>query len=233
LLVEANPLQNASDVEAETRRTAAHTGEPRWPASLAVVAAVVLYVLLPDRLTIGPTWLLPVVEGAVLLPLSVAVRHRHAEEQYIARLAAIGLIALVNIANLTALVLLVDALLHGTKAEGAQLVFAAMQIWGTNVIVFGLWYWELDRGGPPRRLAGATRDPDFLFPQMNLPEHLTPNWRPMFVDYLYVSCTNALAFSPTDTLPLTRRAKLLMLVQSLASMLTVALVAARAVNILQ
>ncbi|MBV8086907.1 MAG: DUF1345 domain-containing protein [Chloroflexi bacterium] len=198
-----------------------------------MIAAVALYAALPERLTVAPSWVLPVLEAAVLAPLSVTVRQRYAEEQSLARVAAIVLIALINLANLCSLVLLVDALLHGSKAEGTQLVFAAMQIWGTNVIVFGLWYWELDRGGPPRRLSGDAGEPDFLFPQMNMPEREERGWRPQFVDYLYVSCTNALAFSPTDTMPLTHRAKLLMLLQSLASMLTVALVAARAVNILQ
>jgi len=209
-----------------------YTDESRWPATLAVVAAVVLYARLPERLTLGPGWLLPVLEATVLLPLSIAVPRRRAGEERLVRSAAIILIALVNVANLVSLGLLIDALLHGTKAEGTELVFAAMQIWGTNVVVFALWYWELDRGGPPHRAAGATRGPDFLFPQMNLAGH-ADSWRPLFVDYLYVSFTNALAFSPTDTMPLTPRAKLLMLVQSLASMLTVALVAARAVNILQ
>ena len=206
--------------------------ENRWPASLAIVAAVALYALLPERLTIGPSWLLPVLEGAVLVPLTIAVPRRRVDERRWHRTGAILLIALVNAANLASLVLLIGRLLHGTKAEGTQLIFAAMQIWATNVVVFGLWYWELDRGGPPHRISGADHEPDFLFPQMNMTGRPERRWTPLFLDYLYVSFTNALAFSPTDTLPLTRRAKMLMLVQSLASMLTVALVAARAVNIL-
>ena len=113
-----------------------------------------------------------------------------------------------------------------------ELIFAAMQIWMTNVIVFGLWYWELDRGGPSARCRTSHREPDFLFPQMSTPAAAPPDWAPMFVDYLYVAFTNATAFSPTDTLPLTTWAKVLMAVQALASLLTVALVAGRAVNIL-
>ena len=107
-----------------------------------------------------------------------------------------------------------------------------MPIWITNVLVFGLWYWELDRGGPVARLEAHRRQPDFLFPQMTAPDATTPDWTPTFLDYLYTSFTNATAFSPTDTMPLTAWAKLLMMVQSLASLLTVSLVISRAVNIL-
>jgi uncharacterized membrane protein len=107
-----------------------------------------------------------------------------------------------------------------------------MLIWLTNVIIFGLWYWELDRGGPGARCAPVHREPDFLFPQMVNPGTAPKGWTPNFLDYLYVSFTNASAFSPTDTMPLTEMSKILMLVQSLASLLIVALVAARAVNIL-
>jgi uncharacterized membrane protein len=207
--------------------------ESRWPATLAVVAAVALYVTLPDRLTLGPTWLLPILEAAVIVPLFIDAPRRDATEQLWHRAAAIALIALVNLANVISLVLLIRGLLQGSRAEASQLVFAAMQIWLTNVIVFGLWYWELDRGGPSARCRTDHGEPDFLFPQMVTPASAQPGWTPRFVDYLYVAFTNATAFSPTDTLPLTQWAKILMTIQSIASLLTVALVAARAVNILQ
>ncbi|MGP0110062.1 MAG: hypothetical protein ACLPR9_14580 [Acidimicrobiales bacterium] len=126
---------------------------------------------------------------------------------------------------------LVKALLEHTSAGGRTLVFASVPIWLTNVIVFGLWYWELDRGGVAARLRQNHRHPDFLFPQMSTPGS-APGWTPDFMDYLYTSFTNATAFSPTDTMPLTAWAKLLMMIQSLASLLTVALVISRAVNIL-
>ena len=207
--------------------------ESRWPASLAIIATVVLYLTLPDRYTLGPVWLFPVLELAVLIPLSVAVPVRHARETAAHRAASIALIAVVNAANVASLVLLVRNLLNGGSSGGTQLIFAAMQIWLTNVIVFGLWYWELDRGGPSARCHEQHREPDFLFPQMTTPAAAPSSWAPRFLDYLYVAFTNATAFSPTDTLPLTTWAKILMAVQSLASLLTVALVAARAVNILQ
>jgi uncharacterized membrane protein len=207
--------------------------ESRWPANLAVIAAVLLYVTLPERLTFGPTWLLPLLEAAVIVPLSIDAPKRHAREELWHRAAAIALIALVNAANVVSLVLLIRGLLQGTRNEASELIFGAGQIWLTNVIVFGLWYWELDRGGPAARCRVDHREPDFLFPQMTSPGVAPPDWFPRFLDYLYVAFTNATAFSPTDTLPLTRWAKVLMAIQSMASLLTVALVAARAVNILQ
>lgn len=222
--------------EAAWGETARH--EPRWPASLAVVAAVILYMVLPDKLRILPIWVLPVLEAALLIPLSIIEPHRHIEESRWRRIAAIALIALINAANLISLVLLLYGLLYGNRANthalsnGRELIVAAIEIWLTNVIVFGLWYWELDRGGPGERCRHHHRQPDFLFPQMVTREAAPPHWTPSFVDYLYTSFTNATAFSPTDTMPLTHWAKMLMLVQSLASLLTVALVAGRAVNIL-
>lgn len=202
------------------------------PASAAVLAAVVLYVTLPDRYTLGPVWLFPVLELAMLVPLAIAVPVRHARETTAHRVASIALIALVNVANVASLVLLIKSLLGGGSTAGTPLIFAAMQIWITNVIVFGLWYWELDRGGPSARCREDHREPDFLFPQMTTPAAAPRDWSPQFVDYLYVAFTNATAFSPTDTMPLTPWAKTLMTVQSVTSLLTVALVAARAVNIL-
>jgi uncharacterized membrane protein len=215
-----------------------HPHEPRWPASLAVLVALGLYVTLPNRLTIGPTWLFPLLTILLLAPLSFVAPHRHGQEPSWQRAVAIGLIALINAANVASLGLLIYALLHGTKAEGQQLLVAAVELWLTNVIVFALWYWEMDRGGPGARLRAtdAQDDPSFLFPQMQSAAYSSTAksgvWRPAFIDYLYVAFTNATAFSPTDTMPLTPWAKLLMLIQSLASLLIVALVAARAVNIL-
>jgi uncharacterized membrane protein len=191
-----------------------------------------LYVTLPERYTVGPAWLLPVLELALLVPLTVAVPTRHARETVAHRTASLSLVAVVSAANVASLVLLVNSLLNGVQRAGAELFFAAIQIWLTNVIVFGLWYWELDRGGPSTRCRSSHREPDFLFPQMTTPASAPPDWAPRFLDYLYVAFTNATAFSPTDTMPLTTWAKTLMAIQSLTSLITVALVAGRAVNIL-
>jgi len=210
--------------------------EPRWPASAAVLVAAILTYILPEKYTIGPNWLLPVLELAVLIPLSIAAPHRHKGEPPWQRYSAVGLIALVNVANLYSLIVLAQGLLqgkiHGKPIVANNLLLSSILIWLTNVLVFALWYWELDRGGPNDRSQPDHREPDFLFPQMTTPHCAPARWSPVFVDYLYVSFTNATAFSPTDTMPLTPWAKMLMGVQALTSLLTIALVAARAVNIL-
>ncbi|HWE62052.1 MAG TPA: hypothetical protein VHB98_10095 [Chloroflexota bacterium] len=212
--------------------------ENLWPARVAIVFTAALYFTLPDRLTIGPTWLLPALEAALLVGLTVMAPIRHTRERMVQRLLSFVLIILINLANISSLVLLIAALLHhgvafqGRPLDGQTLLMASLQIWLTNILVFSLWYWHLDRGGPFARRLSHHREPDFLFAQMSTPGCTNPHWAPHFVDYLYLSFTNATAFSPTDTLPLTPWAKLLMMVQALASLLTVALVAARAVNIL-
>jgi hypothetical protein len=200
---------------------------------MAVIATLVLYLSLPEDLTVGPTWVVPALAFALLIPLSYAAPRRHHGEPHWQALAAVALIALIILANLGSLVLLAHSLLHGSKATGGQLLVESIKIWLTNVLVFSLWYWELDRGGPDERSIPGHGAPDFLFPQMTTPGCAEPGWRPRYIDYLYLALTNATAFSPTDTLPLTPTAKALMGIQALASLLTVALVAARAVNILQ
>ena len=206
--------------------------EPRWPASLAVLAALLLYLTLPGRLTIGPSWVIPALEVALLIPLTVRAPYRRREEARLVRLASLLLIALVNLANVASLVLLVQLVLSGGVVSGRQLVSSGIQIWLTLILVFALWFWEVDRGGPTIRGHADQRDPDFLYPQMATHELGQTDWMPQFIDYLYLSFTNATAFSPTDTMPLTPRAKLLMLVEGLASITTVVMVAGRAVNIL-
>lgn len=210
------------------------SGEPRWPATLAVVVAVSLQLVLPDRLThfLGPRWLLPALEGLLAVALLVVSPRRVSRESTEVRIAAIVLIALISLANVVSLGQLLHALLYAPKVGGRQLILASLPIWLTNVIVFGLWYWELDRGGPARRLQLDHRRPDFLFPQMSTPGAADPRWAPKFLDYLYTSLTNGTAFSPTDTMPLTSSAKSLMAAQSMISLVTVAVVISRAVNIL-
>jgi uncharacterized membrane protein len=206
--------------------------EPFWEAQLAILVAAVLYAALPSRLTVGPRWLLPSLEGVLLLGLAISTPYRHHTQSPVRRRMSIGLIAVVTAANFAAEGLLVHYLLKGGGSGGRSLVLSAAQIWFTNVAVFGLWFWEVDRGGPHMRTAPEPRAPDFLFPQMGAPESSPRGWRPAFLDYLYVAFTNASAFSPTDAMPLSVRIKSLMLIESIASFLTVGLVAARAVNIL-
>ena len=206
--------------------------EPVWHAQATVLAAIALQLLLPTRLTEGPRWLLPALEGALLLGLATATPRQLVHEHLGRRRAALALTGLVSIANIISLVLLSKELLrHGTP-NPRQLITAGALIWLTNVLIFSLWYWETDRGGPGPRAAGHDGPPDFLFPQMSDDRIEPVDWRPQFIDYLYVSLTNAMAFSPTDTMPLSPRAKTVMGLQSLVSLVTLGLIVARAVNIL-
>jgi uncharacterized membrane protein len=206
--------------------------DPFWLPQLIVAGAIALDLLLPEKLTIGPSWLLPAVEGLLLIALTAATPHPRMRRGQTRRRIAIALIGLVSAVNLFSLIELVRHLLHGGKAGGRPLIGAGIVLWVTNVLLFGLWYWQLDRGGPIERASNPQRTPDFMFPQMDKPELAPPDWMPGVIDYLYVSFTNATAFSPTDTMPLTQNAKWLMAIQSLASLLIIGLIVARAVNIL-
>ncbi|MDA8101857.1 MAG: hypothetical protein M0Z34_02695 [Nitrospiraceae bacterium] len=206
--------------------------EPRWPASIAILASIGLYVVLPQRLILGPRWLMPLLELGLLIPLTISSPFRDDTETKVLRYLAISVIGLLNLANAASVWFLVHDLLAGGKTSGPQLVYSAVAIWLTNVIVFGLWFWELDRGGPAARAVGEKRWPDFLFPQMLQEGLADPSWMPGFIDYIFVAFTNATAFSPTDTMPLTGASKALMTAEALISVITVVMVAGRAVNIL-
>jgi hypothetical protein len=217
--------------------------EPRWHASLAVLAAMGLYITLPPRLTIGPIWVAPAIVLVLLVPLSVLEPHRHRETRR-TRFWSILLIAIVNFFNLVSVLLLVGGLFRPDKAAlhtAAMLLRTGAQIWATNVLVFALWFWELDGDGPDARAhaSAATEfeNADFLFPQMQLSlasagsaHCVDPLWKPQFIDYLYLAFTNATAFSPTDTMPLSRWAKVLMTVEALISLMTIVIVLARSIN---
>jgi uncharacterized membrane protein len=206
--------------------------EPFWPAQLTVLAAIGLQLSLPARLTVGPTWLLPALEGALLIGMAFASPRELEREHAGRRRIALGLTAIVSAGNIFSLYELIHFLLHHNVSKGHDLIISGMLIWLTNFLIFSLWYWELDRGGPGKRAAGHDGAPDFLFPQMS-DDRIEPiDWRPQFIDYTYVSLTNATAFSPTDTMPLTPMAKSIMGVQALVSLVTLGLVVSRAVNIL-
>ena len=208
-------------------------GEHRWPSILAITAAIVVQVMLPDRLVLHPRWLLPGVEIALAVGLIVANPVRLVRRHPFLRLGSLGLVAAMTVANAGSAALLIDRLLSGTAGHDAKsLIVNGAAIYATNIVAFGLWYWELDRGGPLSRSHGDRQHTDFLFAQMATADVAPPDWEPTFLDYLYVSYTNATAFSPTDTLPLSRWAKMLMLAQSAIALATIALVVARAVNIL-
>jgi uncharacterized membrane protein len=208
--------------------------EPVWPAELAIVAAIVLQVTLPDSLRLGPRYAVPVLEALLIVGLLFLTPRRLEGRHRRRRQLALVLISLVSLANAASLALLAHQLLHphGNTVSGRQLILSGTLIWLTNVIIFGLWYWELDRGGPGQRAAAEDGPPDFLFPQMTDDRVEPLNWRPQFLDYLYVALTNATAFSPTDTMPLSIAAKSTMGLQAMVSLVTLGLVVSRAVNIL-
>ena len=211
-----------------------HTaGEGRWPVTVSVLAAVVLQFALPGQLALLPRYLMPALEIALLIGMTVANPVRIERRSRAMRLASIVLIFFISAANATSAVLLVRAIIRATVNTAGPLLATGAAVWATNVIAFALWYWEFDRGGPVHRAHGTFQYPDLMFPQMATPELAPPEWEPMFVDYLYLSFTNATAFSPTDVMPLARWAKLTMLVQSAVSLAIGVLVIARAVNILR
>ena len=223
----------ASSVRAGRPYPPPPAAEPLWQVQGTLLVAIGLQFSLPPRLTAGPTWLVPTLEGLLLIGLAIASPKRLEGEHKRRRALALSLIALVSAANVFSLWELTHHLLHSRHPVGGrELIIAGMLVWLTNFLIFALWYWELDRGGPGKRAGGEDEAPDFLFPQMT-DDRIEPiNWRPQFIDYLYVSLTNAAAFSPTDTLPLTPMAKSVMGVQSIVSLVTIGLIISRAVNIL-
>jgi hypothetical protein len=217
-------------------------GETRLPAAIAVLTATALYALLPEGFVLGPRLVIPVLELALLAALIAVNPVRMDRETRWTRRLALLLVCLIAAANLVALVQLVRDLTQVGSGSGAQLLLAAGQVWLTNVIVFGLAYWELDRGGPVVRAHTPRQSlprADFRFPQdedrdtiveVRAGSSQLSGWIPTYVDYLYVSLTNSSAFSPTDTMPLTSRAKLLMGIESTAALVTSVLVIARGIG---
>jgi hypothetical protein len=215
--------------------------ESRWEAAPAVAVAIGMQVLLALvsrnqdwELWIFSwwVWLIPAVpETLLVIPLAWQRPRRRLAQLGHRRTVALTLLGVVSLANATLLVAVLASLILGDETSGGQLLLKAITVWSTNVIAFGLWYWAFDRGGPVRRLQANPPPPDFQFPQMENPQLAAPGWQPELIDYLYVSFTNSIAFSPTDAMPLSRWAKLLMLTESSLSSITVLLVTARAVNI--
>jgi hypothetical protein len=222
-----------------------HPGEPRLPAALAVSAAIVLFAALPNQLLIGPRYVVPGLEVILFVPLVLANPRRMSQQNRLLRRLSVALLLLIAVSNLTVLGLLVRSLVIGEAKAGGQLLGAASQVWLTNVLVFALAFWELDRGGPVSR-ARVMRPhlpaADFRFPQDEDHDAITEvaqrsaaisGWAPGFIDHLYVSVTNSSAFSPTDTMPLSPRAKLLMAVESVSALALSVLVVAFGVGLLQ
>lgn len=206
--------------------------EQRLPVTLAVIAMIVLQSRVPEHLSLFRWWILPVIEAVILAVLVAANPRRVDQNSMRLRLLSLLLIAVASLANAWAAGSLIVGLVHGAGTDASALLLTGANIWFTNIVIFALWYWDLDRGGPTARACAVRRYPDFLFPQMTAPDLAGPDWEPQFVDYLYLAFTNATAFSPTDTLPFSRWSKLGMMLQAGISLITGALIIARAVNIL-
>jgi len=207
--------------------------EPVWHVQVTMLVAICLQLLLPDRYVFGSRYILIGIETLLLVAMSFTTPKERIFKSLSRRINVFSLIFLISVANGYGLVEVTRRLLQsGRVNNGRDLILTAVNIYITNIIIFGLWYWEMDGGGPGQRLLAAKHEQDFLFPQNQHEDYKHPHWQPTFVDYLYVSSTNGMAFSPTDTMPLSRRAKILMLAQATLSLISVALVAARAVNIL-
>ena len=203
--------------------------QPRWPAFVAMLAAAGVYLALPAPLSLGPSWLLLLVIVLLLIPIVVSDHRGHHNVTRILTVTANIIITVAMIASLIHLVTGIPQHLETPKA----LLRSASALWIANILVFALWYWKLDAGGPLRReRPRGLMDSSFLFPQMLRREEQDQSWTPHFVDYLFLAFNTSTAFSPTDTAVLSRWAKLGMMVQSLVSLTIIALLAARAVNIL-
>jgi len=208
--------------------------ENRLPVAASMVVAIALQISLSSRFSLHPRWLLPLLEVALLVVLTAINPVRLSRPTRVGRYLTMALAGAITLDNLASAFLLDYAIVTGkTGNDAIGLLSAGAAIYLTNIIVFGIWYWELDRGGPFNRMAGTEPHPDFLFPQMVTSEMSPEHWEPRFLDYLYTSFTNVMAFSPTDTMPLSRWAKSLMALQSAIALSTTALVLARAVNILK
>lgn len=203
---------------------------PRWAALIAMLAFGVLYATLPDRVTIGPDWLLLAVEGVVFIPLLVLAITQRTLYNKITRILILTLLVIVTIALIGGIILFVATLPDKGSNEAKALLQTAALLWIANVLVFALWYWEIDGGGPKKRHEHGHQAADFMFPQQA--NGNDGSWAPHFFDYLFVAFTGATALSPTDTYPLTRLAKLLMMIEAMNAVVILAIIVGRIVNIL-
>jgi uncharacterized membrane protein len=209
-------------------------GESRWPMAAAVVAAMVLTVLLPDDLRLAPRWVLPTVEGLLVVVLIAGDPGQISRRSAALRAVSVALISVLALSAVWSTIQLIDDLIHGgpETSSASALLQAGGNVWACIVLAFSLLYFELDGGGAAARAERMPTSPDLAFPQQLNPHVAAPGWRPRYVDYLYLGLTNSMAFSPTDVMPLSPWAKLTMAVQSVVSLLILGLVVARAVNVL-
>jgi uncharacterized membrane protein len=212
-------------------RNKQHDYDPVWHVEIIMLLAIAMQLALPSKYVFGVRWLIPALEAVLIAVLAFTTPRQKVFSSFKRRASVVLLVAVTGLGNLYGLSQVASHLLRsGQVQDGRALILTAINIYLTNIIIFALLYWEMDAGGPGHRREADDSERDFLFPQTSVPGQ--SRWHPTFIDYLYVSSTNATAFSPTDTMPLSRRAKMLMLLQAIVSLVVVALVAARAVNIL-
>jgi len=207
-----------------------HRGESRVAASVAAGVVVIAHLLLPADLTVLPAWVLSAGSAVLLVLLLASAPRRHPQVANWTRIGSLVLLGALAVMLATSLGLLVDAIVNDPLADAREVISSALNLWVTSVAVFGLALWELDAGGPEQRHDRYDAPGDLLFSQQARPGVGPDRWQPAFVDYLYVSLTNSMTFGPTDTVPLTARAKMLMGFQAAVSLVIVALVAAWAVG---
>jgi hypothetical protein len=208
--------------------------EPRWPVALSIIIVIFLLVILPERIRLFPIWF-PYVAGIIVLLPMVGITISPFKKNWLLTERIITRLFFIFVCgwNLASLKSLISAMIHRPEnVNGIQLLTSSTAIWVTNVLLFSLLYWQIDRGGPETRANKIRSKPDWLFPQAEIPEDVPSDWYPQFIDYLSLGYSTATAFSPTDTLPLTPRAKLLMIFESTISLMTLIFVVARAINIL-
>jgi hypothetical protein len=214
---------------------AAERGEHWWPVAAAIIVAAGLHVALPARYRVQPAWLVPAVLLALLAVLILGDPGRIDRQKAWLRITTSAVIVVITLANLLAAVRLVVEILTNNRLfanHPGGLLAAGAVIWATNVIAFGLWYWDLDRGGAAARAHLPYGNPAFVFPEMQNTEYVPAQWVPQFVDYLSLAFWTATAISPTDISAVRPWAKLLMMLEASGSIVLAALVIARAINVL-
>lgn len=199
-----------------------------WEAIIGMLAVGLLYAALPAQLIIGPSWLLLVIEAVLLLPLIITISNRRGLSHKAIRVLILILLGVLTLALAIGVALLIITL--PTDKHATNLLRSSVLLWSSNILVFGLWYWQIDGGGPVKRHFSGHQAADFMFPQQV--NGNTDAWVPHFLDYLFLAFTGATALSPADTYPLTRAGKSLMMLEAILSMTVVVLLAGRAVNIL-
>jgi hypothetical protein len=209
--------------------------EPRWPVALAILAVIFLLALLPGRIRLLPMWVTYVAGFGVLIPIgAVGLTAAKAQWLRVERKVTLLFFVVAGAVNFGTLANLIGAMVYrSAEVSGLQLLTSSIAVWVTNVLMFSMLYWQIDRGGPEARVNDPRTRPDWLFPQEGAPAaDVSRSWQPTFVDYLYLGYSTAAAFSTTDAMPLTPRAKLLMMLESTISLVTIVVVASRAINIL-